>query len=328
MNIQRRAFVFTAGELFALRPVAFAQQPGRVARIGWLGLAHSKDPSSPSLPLQGLRAGLRERGWVEGRNLVIEARYGGFDNAKDLTAELLQAKVNLIVAEGGMIFRARSFAGETPLLFHVNGDPVLAKLVESYAHPGGTMTGVTNLSAELSGKRVELLKAALPHMTRCAAIANEGHPGWQVESDATQAAAKRLKLELTWLPVYAPADFDAALDAVARSGAQGLIAVPDNLMLNQAKTIAEFGMKRGIPAISGLGEFTDAGNLMSYGPVQRDVYAKLGAYADKLLRGAKPGELPVENPTRFELVFNVGVARALKLKIPQPVLLRADRVIE
>lgn len=329
MHIQRRAlFVLAAGELFGLHPVAFAQQPGQVARIGWLGLTDGRDSSSPSVPLEGLRAGLRERGWVEGRNLVIEVRNGGFDNAKDLTAELLQTKVRLIVAEGGMVFRARPFAGATPLLFHVNGDPVQANLVASYAHPGGTLTGVTNLSAELSGKRVEFLKAALPHMTRCAAIANQGHPGWQVESDATQAAAKRLKLELTWLPVYAPGNFDAAFDAVARSGAQGLIAVPDNLMLSQAKAIAEFGMRQGIPAISGSGEFTDAGNLMSYGPVQRDVYAKLGGYADKLLRGAKPGELPVENPTRFEMVFNLRVARALKMNIPQPMLLRADRVIE
>jgi putative ABC transport system substrate-binding protein len=201
MDIQRRTVVFAAGGLIAHGPVAFAQQPERVARIGWLGLSHGTDPASASIPLAGLRAGLRERGWVEGRNLVIEARYGGFDNAKDLTAELLQAKVDLIVAEGGMVFRARPFVGATPLLFHVNGDPVQAKLVDSYARPGGTMTGVTNLSAELSGKRVELLKTALPRMTRCAAIANQGHPGWQVESDATRDAAGRLKLELTWLPV-------------------------------------------------------------------------------------------------------------------------------
>jgi len=327
MDNQRRAIGFAAVGVLACGQVAFAQ-PRQVARVGWLGLTHSKDPSSPSIPLAGLRAGLRERGWVEGRNLVIEARHGGFDDAKDLTAELVQAKVDLIVAEGGMIFRARSYAGSTPLLFHVNGDPVAANLVQSYAHPGGTMTGMTNLSAELSGKRVELLKTALPQMTRCAAIANQGHPGWQVESDATRDAAKRLNLELTWLPVYSASDFNAALDAVARSGAQGLIAVPDNLMLNLAKTIAEFGIRRQIPAISGLGEFTAAGNLMSYGPAQQDVYAKLAGYADKVLRGAKPGELPVENPTLFELVFNLKVARALKMKIPQPMLLRADRVIE
>lgn len=327
MAMQRRSVVLAAGGVLVLRPVALAQQQERVARIGWLGLA-SNDPALPSVPLEGLRAGLRQRGWVEGRNLVIEGRSGGFDNAEQLVAELLQAKVSLIVAEGGMIFRARSLAGATPVLFHVNGDPVLAKLVESYAHPGGTLTGMTNLSAELSGKRVELLKAALPHMTRCAAIANQSHPGWQVESEATRAAAQRLKLELTWHPVYAPRDFDAAFDAVARSGAQGLIAVPDNLILSQARSIGEFGVRHAIPAISGLGEFTDAGNLMSYGPVQRDAYAKLGEYADKLLRGAKPSDLPVENPVRFELIFNLKVARVLKLKVPQPMLLRADRVIE
>lgn len=190
------------------------------------------------------------------------------------------------------------------------------------------MTGVTNLSAELSGKRVELLKTALPQMTRCAAIANQGHPGWRLESDATRDAADRMKLELTWLPVYAAGDFAPALDQIARSGAQGLIAVPDNLMLSQAKVIAEFGMKQRIPAISGAGDFADAGNLMSYGPVQGDVYAKLGGYADKVLRGARPADLPVENPRRFEMVFNLKVARALKLKDPQAMLLRANRVIE
>ena len=149
-----------------------------------------------------------------------------------------------------------------------------------------------------------------------------------MESDATRDAAKRLKVELTWLPVYAASDFNAALDAVARGGAQGLIAVPDNLMLEQAKVIAAFGIKQQIPAISGLAEFVDAGNFLSYGPAQRDVYAKLAGYADKVLRGANPGELPVENPTRFELVFNLKLARALNMKVPQPVLLRADRVIE
>lgn len=322
----RRAFAL-AGGLVTVCPVALAQ-PTRVARIGWLGLANGSAPSSASVPLAGLRAGLRERGWVEGRNLAIETRHGGFDDAEELTSQLLRAQVELIVTEGGMIFRAWRHAGDTPLLFQINGDPVEAKLVGSYARPGGTMTGVTNLSAELSAKRVELLKTALPQMTRCAAIANQGHPGWQVESDATRAAAARLNLELTWLPVYAPGDFAPALDAVARSGAQGLIAVPDNLTLAQAKAFAEFGARQRVPAISGSGEFADAGNLMSYGPVQYDTYVKLGSYADKVLRGAKPGELPVENPTRFELVINLKLARSLKMSVAPPVLLRADRLIE
>ena len=320
-------FALATGGLFVFRAKAFAQQPKRIARIGWLGVSDVRGASSPSVPLEGLRAGLRERGWVEGDNLVIEARSGAFDNAKELTEELQNAKVELIVVQGGMIFRAHPFAGATPLVFQINGDPVAAKLVASYGRPGGTLTGVTNLSEELSGKRVELLKEALPHMTRLAAIANQGHAGWQVEQKATQGAAKQLGLTLNWIPVYTAKDFDAALDSAARGGAQGIVAVPDNLILNQAKAFAVFGARRGIPAISGWGEFADAGNLLSYGPALRDVYIKMAGQADRLLRGANPGDLPIENPTRFELVVNQNVARTLHLKIPQSILLRAERVI-
>jgi putative ABC transport system substrate-binding protein len=314
--------------LLTMRGGAFAQQSRRVARIGWLGLTAANGGPSASVPLEGLRAGLRERGWVEGDNLVIEARSGGFDNAHELTTELVRSKVDLIVAEGGMIFRARASAGGTPMIFVVNGDPVEANLVSSYARPGGTLTGMTNLSAELSGKRVELLKDALPSMTRLAAIANQGHPGWQVESNATRAAAKRLGLDLAWLPVYTAKGFEAALEAVERGAAHGLVAVPDNLILSQAAKIAGFSSKLRIPAISGSAEFAEAGNLMSYGPVLRDVYVKMAGYADRMLRGAKPDDLPVENPTRFELVINLKVARALRLTVSQAVLLRADRIID
>lgn len=327
MDIRRRSFICAASGLLGYHTLAFAQQQRRVARIGWLGRSPGQKPG-PSIELESVRAGLRERGWVEGDNLIIEARSGDFADAKELTAQLLQAKVELIVTQGGMIFRARPFAGDTPLVFHINGDPVEAKLVASYARPGGTLTGVTNLSEELSAKRVELLREALPQMTRIAAIANQGHPGWQVELKGTQAATSRFGLSLIWLPVYAPKDFDAALDSAVSAAAHGMVAVPDNLILNHAKNIADFGTKRGIPSISGWGEYTAAGNLMSYGPILRDVYFKMASYADKLLRGAKPADLPVENPTRFELVLNLKVARALNLKVPQSILVRADRVIE
>jgi len=204
----------------------------------------------------------------------------------------------------------------------------VAKLVASYARPGGTYTGVTNLSEELSTKRVELLREALPHMKRIAAIANQGHPGWQVELEATRNACKRLELDLQWLPVYSAKDFASALEATAKGDARGLVAIPDNLMLSQAKTIAAFGIAQKVPAISGWGSFADAGNLMSYGPVLRDVYVTMARYADKLLRGSRAAELPVENPSRFELVINLNVARRLSLTIPESILVRADRVIE
>lgn len=321
-RIQRRQLLVVAGAVLASSIVR--AQPRRIARIGWLGIT---DPAT-SVPLQGLRAGLQQLGWAEGDNLQIEIRIGTFGNAKELTAELLQAKVEVIAAEGGMIFRAWQTAGTTPMVFQINGDPVEARLVSSYARPGGNVTGVTNLAAELSMKRVELLKEALSNATRIAAIANQGHPGVRVEYDATHAAAKQLGLGLTWVPAYSAQDFAAALDATGREGVQGLIAVPDNLMLNQAKTIAEFSAARRLPAISGFAQFTAAGNLMSYGPSIRDSYAKMGMYVDKLLKGAKAADLPVENPTRFELVLNLKVARALNLKLPQSLLLRADRVID
>lgn len=325
---ERRAFLLATVGLAMLPRSALPQGTKRVARIGWLGVRDDKAASSHSIQLEGLRAGLRDRGWVEGDNLQIEIRSGTFADAQALAAELQKAKVELIVAEGGMIFRIRALAATTPLLFTVNGDPVEAKLVASYSRPGGNMTGVTALSESLSGKRVELLKEALPNMTRLAAVANQGHPGWRVEFDATHAAAKQLGVALSWLPVYSPQDFGTALAAVAQDGAQGIVAVPDNLILSQAKAFAEYSTKRGIPAISGFAEFAETGNLMSYGPALREVYVKLASYADKLLRGAKPADLPVENPTRFEMVVNLGTARALGLKVPQSILLRADRVIE
>jgi len=270
---------------------------------------------------------LRERGWVEGRNLVIEQRSGNFANAAELAGQLVQAQVALIVVEGGMIFRVLAVSETTPLLFHVNGDPVDAKLVSSYGRPGGNRTGMTSLSEMLSAKRVEFLAQAVPQMKRVAAIANEGHPGWPVEHKATQAAAKQLGLELTWLPVYARADVSAALDSAARSGAEGIVAVPDNLLFGQASVFAEFSARTGIATISSTVSFVEAGNLMSYGPVLRDVYVKLAAYADRILRGSKPSDLPVENPDRLELVNDVQTAKALKIKLPATLLARADRLI-
>ena len=305
-----------------------AAQARRVAKIGWLGVVDPAAPSAPSLPLEGLRAGLRQFGWVEGENLQIEIRSGNFGNANDLTTALVQANVDVIVAQGGMVFRAHTATGTTPMLFQVNGDPVEAKLVASYSRPGGNLTGVTNLSSQLSAKRIEFLKEALPHATRIAAVANQGHPGVRLELEATSIAAKQLGVSLSWFPVHSAQDFAAAFDAIARDNPQGLIAIPDGLMINQARAIAEFSSTRVIPVMSGFAEMTAAGNLMSYGPILRENYAKLAAYVDKLLKGAKAADLPVENPTRFELVINLKVAKALSLKLPQPLLVRADRVIE
>ena len=324
-QVQRRQLLIAAGGLALLPSAARSQRTNRVARIGWLST--TGDATTP-VPFESFRSGMRERGWTEGDNLLIETRVGAPAKAAELAVELLRANVELIVAPGAMVFGARGAVGTTPMVFGINGDPVKAKVVASFARPGGNLTGITALSDELSGKRLELLKEAAPGATRFAAIANQGHPGVGVEFEATHAAARRLGLSLKWLPVYSASEFGAAFDAITGEGAQALAAIPDGLMMNQAREVAEFTVVRRIPAISGWVEFVEAGNLMSYGPSQRGWYRHMSVYADKLLRGAKAADLPVEQPTEFELVVNQRTAGTIGLKIPQSILLRANRVIE
>jgi putative ABC transport system substrate-binding protein len=201
-------------------------------------------------------------------------------------------------------------------------------VVASYARPGGNVTGVSTLSDELSAKRVELLREAAPEAIHFAALANQAHPGVGVEFEATMVAARRLGIAVKWLPVYAPRDFEGAFRDIERDGVQALVAVPDGLMSNQARAVAEFAVPRRIPTISGWADFAETGNLMSYGPSRRGFYRHFAVYADKLLRGAKAADLPVEQPTEFEFVVNLKTAKAMGMKIPQSLLLRASRVIE
>lgn len=328
MRSSQRRRLLAASALLPLAGTASAQQrPRRVARIGWLGSGENTEATRRGVPFAGLRDGLKDKGWVEGDNLVIEARGGPTESASQMVAEIARQPLDLIAVEGGLVFRARGAVGTTPLLFTINGDPVEAGLVASYGRPGGSLTGVTNLSAELSGKRFEYLKEAVPQAKRFAVIANQGHPGWKVEQDATLAAARRLGLGAEWIGILTRQELAAALESVPAKGVQGLVVVPDTLTLSQGKVIAEFCQKHALPAISGWGEFAEAGNVMSYGPILHDVYAKLAGYADRILRGAKPADLPVENPTRFELVVNLKAAQAIRLAMPQSVLVRADRLI-
>lgn len=327
-KVQRRELLVAAASASLSPPSPGFAQSKRVPRVGWLGRRSPAGETGASIPLEGLRAGLRERGWIEGDNLVLELRSGDFGSAHQLATELVQSRIELLVAEGGMVFRVREAVGSTPLVFYINGDPVEAGLVASYARPGGNMTGTTALSGELSGKRVELLRETLPNMVKFAAIANQGHPGWRVEYEATQAAAKKLGLQVNWLPVLTQSDFGPAFEVVGKSGVQGIIAVPDNLVLGQAKAFADFTARHSVPAVSGYAEFTSAGNLLSYGPLLRDAYARLAHYVDRLLKGAKPGDLPVENPTKFELVVNMKTANACGLKFPRSIVARADRIID
>ena len=307
--------------------MARAQSAPKTARVGWLGWAGAGTTASP-VPLAAFRAGMAERGWSESRNLHIEVRTGDQTTSRTLATQLVQSKVDVIVAQGPMVFGARAVAGFLPIVFSINGDPVEANLVASLSRPGANLTGITALSDELAVKRLQLIKEAVPSAKRIAAIANQAHPGVAIEQAATLSAAEALGVRLDWFAVRAAGELPAALEAIGASPAQALVAIPDTLVNREAAAIADFCARRRLGAISGWAEFAEAGNLMSYGPNLHGFYRLVASYTDRLLRGSRPADLAVERPTQFELVVNLKAARVADLRVSQPLLLRADRVIE
>lgn len=322
----RRAIVLAASAL-AMGAATRAQRPGRPARVAWLGWTSAEGLTASTKALASFRAGLAERGWVEGGNLDLFTQEGDRTRAGELTAELMKHDPDVVVSVGPMVFGAKPLTGSKPLVFCINGDPVEAKLVTSLPRPGGQLTGVTALSTELAGKRLELLKEAMRHGNRVAVIANETHPGVAIERDAIQASSSRLGVKIAWYPMKAPGDMDATLAAIRRDGAEGLLAVPDNLVNRLAPQIAKFAQDHRLPSISGWDEFAEAGNTMSYGPRRDAYFRQMGWITDRLLRGARAAELAVEQPRELEFVVNLRAARAMRLELPAELLLRADRKI-
>lgn len=322
----RRAAI--AATVVAALPLGARAQRSRPARVGWLGWTGAAGTSASALVLAAFRGGLADRGWSEGKNLELLVRDGDGPRSAELASELLKLDVDLLVAQGPMVFGAKTVSGSKPLVFSINGDPVLAGLVASLSRPGGALTGVTALSGELAGKRLELLKESMRKGSRVAVIANAIHPGVETERDATQAAARSLGVAMTWYPLKSAADLEAAFVAIARDGTDALLAIPDNLINRQARPIAEFATARRLPSISGWSEFVEAGNLLSYGPSVGAYYRQMAAMADRLLRGARAADLAVEQPREVEFVVNTKVARAIGLDLPAALLLRADRQID
>ena len=326
MNTRRKLiFVLSAG---ALLPPWAAAQPTKVLRIGWI----SNDRGSSSAPMfTAFRDGLRDLGYVEGRNLILDARWGeGSDERlEQLAIELVKSKPDVIVTQGGPATHPVIRAGATmPVVFGYSGDPVEAAVVSSLARPGRNFTGMTFLSFDLVGKRLELLKEVMPGLKRIAILANPQHPGEQGELRASQAAAKALGLSFQYFQAQNAAQLEDALAAILKSRSEAVDVFPDALLLRNSERIAEFATKNRIPAISGWARFAEGGNLMSYGPNLRDAYRQLATYVDKIVKGAKPADLPVELPTTVELVINLRTAKALGIKVPQSILARADRLIE
>ena len=308
-------------------PLRVQAEPAKVLRVGWL----SNDKSATSPFYEAFRNGLRDLGYVEGSNLVIEAKFGeGYSERLDaLAVELVQWKPHIIVTQGGPATYPVIRAGATmPIVFGFSGDPIEGKLVKTFAHPGGNLTGMTFLSHELVGKRMELLKEVLPSLKRASVLARPQHPGEQAELRTTQSAAKTLGLTIHYEPVNSDAELEKALAATLKSNSEAIVAFPDAGMMRYGEQIAAFSLKHRIPAISGWAQFANSGNLMSYGPNLRDVFRRLSIYVDKINKGAKPADLPVELPTSVEMVVNLKTAKAMGLKIPNSILLRADKVVE
>ena len=302
-----------------------AQPAATPPRIGWVSVA------DPGKRIEDFRAGLRELGYAGARDLRIEARVAQRDpqSVRVAVDELLQLPVALIVAHvNAAPLVQRASAGRVPVVFAFSGDPVEAGLVTSLARPGGFTTGMSFMALDLVGKRLELIRDLAPRSKRVAILANPQHPGEKAERRQSEDAAGRLGLEVLYTEFDAARGFDAALEQIRRQRCDGMVVFPDAGMLARASQIAEFALNERLMCVTGWSEFAQAGCIASYGPNLRDGYRRLAHYADRILKGAHPSSLPVELPTRFELVVNLKTARALGLAIPQSLLLRADEVIQ
>jgi putative ABC transport system substrate-binding protein len=327
--MERRRFIeVIAGGLLVAPLAAEAQQAAKVPRIGWLG------GSAAANPLQeAFRQGLRDLGYVEGRNVVIEYRdsEGKPERLPALAAELVALKVDVIVTGSTPATVAAKQATKTiPIVFTGTADPVGSGLVTSLAQPGGNVTGLSNLSQELVGKRLEQLTQAVPGVSRVAVLWHPGTLGDRTEKEmlkAADAAARALGVGLQFVEARGPADFDRAFSDMTRARAGALTVLPSSMFSRERRRLVDLAAKHRLPAVFPFREFADAGGLMSYGPNLADLLRRAATYVDKILKAAKPGDLPVEQPQKFELVINLKTATALGLTIPPSVLGRADEVI-
>jgi putative ABC transport system substrate-binding protein len=309
-------------------PVVAAQSPVKAARIGVLS---GGGASTEAHWYEAFRQGLNELGYAEGRNIAIEYRYaeGKTERLPALAAELVRLNVDLILTAGDQAIRAAKQASQTiPIVVAIAGDLVGSGHVASLARPGGNITGQTSLGSELSAKRLELLKTAFPNVSRVAIFWNPNNAASVAGLKESEVAARALRIQLLPLDVRRADDFAGAFPAALRARADALIAFGDALLTTHRARIVDFAAKNRLPAMYGNQGYMDAGGLMFYGPNVADQFRRAATYVDKILKGAKPGDLPIEQPTKLDLVINLKTAKALGLTIPQSFLSRADRVIE
>jgi putative ABC transport system substrate-binding protein len=316
--------------LLSLSVLAEAQQPTKVYRIGYLSAIEQAREIARS---EAIRNGLRELGYIEGRNLGIEYGYsdGKIDRAPDLLADLVRLRVDVIVVAGGdrWIRAAKNATKTIPIvMMGVGRDPVEAGLIESLGRPGGNVTGITNIDPQLGGKRLELFKEAVPKLLRVAVLYDPATPTTAEVKELLAAAARTLGLTILSWKVQAADDFEKVFAEVKKEQPEGLYMAQGQLMRANRQRIVGFTLKNRLPSMYGNRESVDAGGLLSYGVDPVESYRRIAYYVDKILKGAKPADLPVEQPTKFELVINLKTAKQIGLTIPQKVLARADKVIK
>jgi len=328
-QFSRRQFLIAAGALLAAPRAVQGQTPTRVPRIGYLG---SSSPSLEPHYVEAFREKLRDLGYLEHKNIVIEYRWaeGRDDRLPSLAAELVRLKPDVIVTTGTPgALAAKQATAAIPIVMASAGDPVRSGLVASLARPGGNVTGFTIMGPELEAKRLGLLKQAVPKLSRLAVLWNPANPATIPSYEQLQVAAEALHLKLQPMAeVRRVADFESAFSTIAGARPDALAVLVDRFLLAHRTRIVEFAATRRLPGIYPYREYVDAGGLMSYAPSNIELFRGAASYVDKILKGAKPGDLPVQEPSKFELVINLKTAKALGITIPQSVLLRVDEAIE
>jgi putative ABC transport system substrate-binding protein len=332
--IQRRAFVNALALGILAAPLTVeAQQAGKVWRIGMLWFTSSLEAPAARMRFDAFQQGLREQGYIEGRNVTFEHRYAGgkFELFSDLAAELVRLKVDVIVTPGNTpaTLAAKQATSTVPIVFMAAGDPVALGFVASLARPGGNITGVSSqVGPEIVGKRLQLLKEAVPKLSRVAVLRNPTNPDTRVFIGEAEVAARSLRVQLHIVEARSPAEFEGAFAAMTKERAGAVLLLADVVFLVNRRQLADLAAKNRLPAMYASREHVEAGGLMAYAANVADLSRRASTYVGKILKGVKPADLPVEQPTKFELVINMKTAKALGLTIPQTLLLRADQVIE
>jgi putative tryptophan/tyrosine transport system substrate-binding protein len=302
-----------------------AQSSAKFYRIGWITAQRA-----PSLApyLDAFRIGLTDLGYVEGRDLVIEYRYAddAIERVPELATELVRVPVDVLVAQGAAAFEIHGLT--IPIVYGISADPVSAGFAETLTRPHGNMTGLTFMAIEMNGKRLELLREIIPELRRVAIVGNPEHPGAHLERGFSEATGQRLGLRIDYFPTRNRDELTAALTAIAEDPPQAISVLADGFAIQNRREIIDTAMSHGVPVISGWPVFAQSGAICTYGPRLTESYRRLAYYVDRILKGARPADLPIERPTKFELVVNLESAKALGITIPQSVEARADTVIE